>query len=209
MILTAIGLIIGWILGWALLSIGSHIIAYRKESKAIEMAIKSDPFDSEGHRKEFDAHYARQLEIEGGVRVTTQCEDNTCKTCYWKARKLDDYDAYSFAPGGALLKKRQQFIKDLPDGMSDDLYEMMYEDWEQEMMPLIKQNRLSVTKERERKRRQKDEEYYATPYHLIQQYKAEGRTYDPVAGWSRIPKDWEKEMHYKEKLWKDFDGYND
>jgi hypothetical protein len=201
-VITILGLLIGWIVGWMILKAGLYVIDRRHETKAIEMAMSADPFDSDGHRKEFDAHYARQLEIDGGVKVTTQCDDTTCKTCYWKARKLDDYNNMDFNPGGELLKQRQKFIKELPDGMSDDLYEMMYEDWVLEHMPLIKANRELVKTQRERKFREKEELYYATPYKQIQQYKAEGRTYDPVAGWSRIPDTWEEEMLYKEKLWK-------
>lgn len=182
--------LIGYIGGWILIKGGGAFLNYVEDKRAIKAAMKPEisPYDEDGHRKEYDPHYTRAMEIEYGVKVTTQCEDTTCTKCYWKARMLDDWSAKDFPPGSDLLTKRQEWIKSQLDGLSDELYDSMYDDWLAEMKPEIEKSHKQLEERREAKRRRKEEEYYCTPYDDIKKYQAEGRTYKPGAGWSH-PKD--------------------
>lgn len=187
MLIIIIGCIIGWMLGWALASGIPMLQARRSETKAIEaaMTLELEQFDAEGHRKGYDAHYSRNLEKEQGVPVVTQCEDTSCTECYWKARMLNDIDHSVFPGGSVILRKRQDWIKEQVDGLSDDLYDLLYEDWRADMAPEITAHWDAIRKRREEKTKRKEEEYYGTPYDQIQLYKAQGRTYNRSANaWS-------------------------
>lgn len=162
--------------------------SWQKRAKELE-AEMNPPVDEDGHRVEYDAHYARQLEAEQGLPQTVRCEDTNCTRCYWKPRMLNEYDSKDFPPGSELLTKRQEWIKAQLDGLSDDLYDLMYEDFIKEIQPEIDAAHEVLAAKREAKRRKDMEKYYATPYEQIQIYLAEGRTYKPVVGWSAIPKD--------------------
>jgi hypothetical protein len=164
---------------------GAPIIASRREEqKALEPHQK---YDENGSRKEYDAHYSRDIEQESGMRVTVQCDDTNCAKCYWKPRMLNSADNKDFPPGSWLLKKRQDWIKDQLDGLSDELYDSMYEDFLKEVQPSIDNARKALEAQRERKRQIEMEMHYATPYKDIVKYKEEGRTYSPHAGWSTKP----------------------
>jgi hypothetical protein len=168
-------------------SIAPAISSYRKESKAITAAMSADLelYDEEGFRKQYDPHYARDLEEKEGLKVVTQCEDINCTKCYWKARMLNDVDHSVFPGGSVILRKRQDWIKAQLDGLSDDLYELMYEDWRADMAPEITEHWNLVRRNRDEKMKRKEEEFYNTPYDLIQLYKAQGREYSRSANsWS-------------------------
>jgi len=143
--------------------------------------------DADGYRKDYDAHYTRQLEKEQGVKVTTQCDDTSCTECYWKARMLKSTDARDFGVSGRgeLFDQRKKWINEQLDGLSDELYDSLYEDWLEDNKEAIERQRKTFDDLLEYNRRLKEEAYYATPYNLIELYKKEGRTYTPGNGWSR------------------------
>lgn len=150
-----------------------------------EVQAEQDKYDADGHRKEYDPHYARKLEEEQGLRITVQCEDTNCTKCYWKARKLNDYWTGDFPPGSDILSKRQTWIKEQVDGLSDELYDMLYEDWLKEVAAEIDQAKHEIAQRRELKKRKEEENFYSTPYDQVQLYKAQGRTYNRAANaWS-------------------------
>lgn len=181
-------LFIGMIALLSLMSIADHALESRKRAKELEYDKSREEFDEDGHKKVWDAHYTRALELEQGLNVArTRCDDVNCTDCYWKPSKLQEYSKAAFAPGSKLLTERQEFIKSLPDDMSDDLCELMYSDWEAERRDEIESAKQAVQDAREAKKREAMEIKYATPYEDILRFQAEGRTYDKTRGWSHIP----------------------
>lgn len=164
---------------WMLFIVGtSKAISYVKKKQLTSNwkqlgPVKTVPaVDEQGYRAEYDPHYTRLIEKEQGLRVETQCGMEECTICYWKARTLS-------MPGNmAIIAERQKFIDELPDGLSDELYDSMLEDWQISMRPVIEANEKKESARKEERKRQEDEDFYATPYALIHKYKAEGRVFN-------------------------------
>lgn len=171
---------IGYLVGWVLMKAGGGFLNYLDKRQAVKAAMKPEiaAYDEDGHRKEYDPHYTRELEQTGGVKVVTRCDNTKCAKCYWKPRmlKTSELKLHGMIP---LMRKRDEFIESLPDDYSDDLYQMFYDDWLKDQEPTI-----------QRHKREKEEDYYCTPYDQIQKYKTEGRVFNKANNsWSGIPKD--------------------
>ncbi len=143
--------------------------------KAIAYQKKKQIESGSGVPADYDPHYTRSLEIEQGLKVETKCDDSTCKICQWKIRNLFPIERNPISTMDFVNKKYQEtlntFIKELPDGMSDDYYDMVFEDFERETEKKFKAQLKEIEQSEE-------ERYYATPSYLIKQYKAEGREFN-------------------------------
>jgi len=129
--------------------------------------------------EDFDPHYARNLEIETGMRITVQCEDETCTKCYWKPRMLKKGDVYPDRFTGRTLNyERKRLIERMIDGMSDDFYDMELQSWEEENAERIKKAKKEEADFQADKAKRDIERAYATPISEIEKYKRQGRTYD-------------------------------
>lgn len=83
--------------------------------------------DTDGLPLKYEPHYARSIEIEQGLNgKLTQCDNFDCQTCYWKAGKEQRAEMLPF---DSLKKKFYEWNDELLDGLSDELYESMFEDW--------------------------------------------------------------------------------
>lgn len=83
--------------------------------------------DADGLPLKYEPHYTRSIEIEQGLQGRlTQCDNTDCQTCYWKAGKKQRAE---MLPGQYLRDQFYEWNDELPDGLSDELYESMYEDW--------------------------------------------------------------------------------
>jgi hypothetical protein len=121
--------------------------------------------DKEGLPLKYDPHYARKIEIEQDFKgQLTQCDDTNCKNCYWKANHKD---IRQDTP--RLQKLYDEWIEALPDGLSDELYDMMWDDF-------IESD--EVHKEIEAKEKEDMEDYYCTPHSTIIEYQEQGYTFD-------------------------------
>jgi hypothetical protein len=163
----------------ALLITGVNIL---EDYKLKRMTMESDKRhrELEAVPEKYDPHYTRDLEIEGGIKAATQCDNTNCRKCYWKPRMLTKHED-KLHGHISLLRDRDAFIESLPDDMSDDMYDFLYQDWLEEQLPLVNKIEARRAKELAEKAKREDEKYYATPYHLIQQYKAEGREFSKQA----------------------------
>lgn len=96
--------------------------------------------DKFGYRIGYDVHYTRALEVDGEVTVATQCDDKSCRTCYWKPRNKGPGEYVSSA-----ISRRDTFIESLPDGLTDAEYDQrlkVYNNAQKNVRP----NRLSPSK---------------------------------------------------------------
>lgn len=191
---------------WAtfiVVGIGRNVIEARDRRRAAIEASKLQLTDGEGFRLQYDAHYTRDLEDKEGIAgKRTQCADDTCNRCYWKARYFRGLIPFDGAYHTLKLpkhvriefnKKEREFVESLVDGMSDELYEGLLEDYRAEVRPQMEeiaakakelelQNKADMNKKA-------IEHTFRTPMAMIRQYQAEGRTYNAATNtWSR-PKD--------------------
>lgn len=102
---------------------GAPIISsYRKDRKQLKAGA-----DWDGLPLKYNPHHTRSIEIEQGLNGRlTQCDDTSCQTCYWKAGKEQ---RAKMLPTTRLIEDFCKWNDELPDGLSDELYESMYEDW--------------------------------------------------------------------------------
>lgn len=165
---------LGWFVGMLFIVGTSKAISYvkRKQLEAGRKAIGKDSGPGpDFYPLTYNPHYTRALEAEQGLKVDTQCEFTDCTICYWKARNRVNATDYTPPKYLASIKRKNAFIDSLPDGLSDELYDSMAEDWMKELKPALEAEKMETAKT-------EAESYYSTPYDLIQKYQAEGRVYN-------------------------------
>ena len=111
---------------WSILNRPMRAIkSRRREEKAIALG------EIEAVPEKFDPHYSRAIELEAGMKVETQCDNTECTICYWKAGHHIETEVCDWKYR-AEVERMNKFIDSLPDGLSDELYDSMLEDYTEE-----------------------------------------------------------------------------
>lgn len=170
--------ILGFLITMLVMHVGKKAIAHVKR-KQLESAKKQLPtVDEHGYREEYDPHFTRKMEVAEGVAgILTQCGDKNCSTCYWKARNKHSVGA-NYSPTEKYYHRINSFIDSLPDNLSDEEYEQKVKEFK-DAQEVGRAKAAAIESEKKiAKELETREEHYATPNHLIDQYLAEGRTFD-------------------------------
>lgn len=135
-------------------------------------------FDDEGYPTKYDAHYARKIEIEQGLQgQLTKCDNDKCTECNWKAHSIE-FERH--LPSMGLQQMFSKWVNELPDGLSDELYDSMRADWAESVSKEIDFQNKQTEKIEKRKNEQKSEAYYGTPIDKVWELRAKGYTFSKI-----------------------------